>query len=91
MNINRFAERLAQMESRPAPLSEPTTQIKNKLLNCSYSTGVLVDHDINDILESYDSIEDAYVRNHEEVERLHSRTQEVVPKVAPVSEDDPFI
>lgn len=90
--LNRILEGLSNLGERPAPYSETSVEIKNKILPNNSRTGSLRDFHINDMVVARREVSQFYTNHGSELERMNYQLNSIEPRFAPaVDEDDPFI
>ena len=82
---------MSDMEGRPAPYSEKAVEIKNQVSRSNVRSGSLRNFHINDITESRKGIAAFFFANYSHQESIVRQLQRLEPKIAPVTDDDPFI
>lgn len=91
-NLQNIISGLQSIGTRPAPYSEQSVEIKNKIYPKHSRTGVLGNFHINDIVTARKDITQFFTQNGRNQETILSQLQHLQPRVAPVvDEDDPFI
>lgn len=80
-----------RLGERGVPLTTTSLEIKNKMnRNPRNEVGRLLDYNINDLLTANSEIVRAFDANAQNSIVLINQLQSLEPKVAPVSDDDPF-
>ena len=90
-NLQNIIGSLQRIGTRPAPYSELSVEIKNKIYPKHSRTGVLGEFHINDIVTARKDITTFFTQNGRNQETILSQLQNLQPRVAPVVDDDPFI
>lgn len=91
MSIQNIVATMNNMEGRPAPYSEVAVEIKDQVSRSNFRSGSLRNFNINDITEARKGIAAFFFANYSHQESIVRQLQRLEPKIAPVTDDDPFI
>lgn len=91
MSIQNIVTTMSNLEGRPAPYSDKAVEIKNQVSRSTFRSGSLRNFHINDITDARKGIAAFFYANYSHQESIVSQLRRLEPKIAPVTDDDPFI